>query len=314
MTDLEQFAEDVRCGLSKHPRELPSRYLYDELGSALFEAICFLPWYSITRAEFRLLAAHGAEILGRAAPSRIVELGPGSGEKLRTLVADSPPLRAGLDVHVVDVSRRALDRTTQTLGSLGVARVTAHQARYEAGLRAAVTGATGDGRTLVLLLGSNIGNFDIDHAGALLGRLRRVLARGDHFLLGADLVKPESVLLRAYDDPLGVTAAFNRNLLVRINRELGGDFDLAAYDHRALWNARASRVEMHLVARGDQVVRVAAASLTMPMTRGETIWTESSHKYTDAGLSALLEGAGFDTAGAWIDEREQFALVLARRN
>lgn len=307
-TEREQFAEDVRCGLAKRPRELPSRYLYDALGSALFEAICLLPWYPITRAEFRLLQAHGAEAIAHASPARLVELGPGSGEKLRTLIEAAPTPREPFEVHVVDVSRRALELSSQTLARADV-RIAAHRARYEAGLRQAI--ADGAGSTLVLFLGSNIGNFDAAAAGAFLGRLRDALAPGDTLLLGADLVKPEAELLLAYDDPLGVTAAFNRNLLARINRELGGDFDLGAFAHRAVWNARASRMEMHLVAAVDTRVHIDAAGVTTEIARGEAIWTESSHKYEKAGLGALLGRAGFRILHTWIDDTDRFALALA---
>ncbi len=313
LSDAEQFAEDVRCGLLKRPRELPSRYFYDELGSALFEAICLLPWYPITRAEFRLLAAHGGEIMRRAAPATIVELGPGSGEKLRMLFEASAH-RDTLAVHVVDVSPRALEISALTLAPVVASPVVPHRARYEAGLREAVASAERAGPMLALFLGSNIGNFEAGAAAALLGRLRAVLAPGDTMLLGVDLVKPERDLILAYDDPLGVTAAFNRNLLARINRELGGDFDLAAFAHRATWNAEVSRVEAHLVARADQVVRVEVAGLVTEFARGDTIWTESSHKYDEATLARLLTDAGFEPAGTWIDEPGRFALALARRS
>ncbi len=310
MTDLEQFAVDVRCGLTKAPRELPSRYLYDELGSALFEAICRLPWYPITRAEYRLLGAHGAEAFGQVAPSAVVELGSGSGDKLRTLL-EAAPTRGDLDVHVVDVSLRALELSTQALGSLGGVRMAAHQASYEVGLREAVADADRGGPTLVLFLGSNIGNFDPPGASRLLRGIHSVLSPGDALLIGVDLVKPEPQMLVAYDDPLGVTAAFNRNLLVRINRELGGDFDLDEFAHRATWNAHESRVEMHLVARSGQDVQVDATRLTIHLDPGETIWTESSYRYTAPGVVDLLGRSGFGMLSQWVDARGGFTLALA---
>jgi uncharacterized SAM-dependent methyltransferase len=166
------------------------------------------------------------------------------------------------------------------------------------------------GRTLTLFLGSNIGNFDPPGADAFLLSIRASLESGDALLIGTDLVKPEADLLLAYDDPLGVTAAFNRNLLVRINRELGADFDLSAFQHRALWNAAQSRAEMHLVAVRRQQVRIPAASLEVTFEAGETIWTESSYKYRPDAVVQMLERAGFRRVEQWIDEADGFALTL----
>src|SRR4249919_1710267 len=199
--DLERkaFADDVAYYLRLDPKQLPSRYFYDPLGSALFEAICQLPWYSITRAERRLLAAHAAEILQRVPSlSTMVELGPGSGEKLSMLVAAAPST-ASLTVHLVDVSPAALDLATRTLAAHAVI-VEPHQASYEAGLESL---PRHDGRTLVVFLGSNIGNFDPPGAAEFLRAIRRALQPGDALLIGADLLKSERDLLLAYDDPLG---------------------------------------------------------------------------------------------------------------
>jgi L-histidine Nalpha-methyltransferase len=308
--ERDAFADDVEYYLGLSPRQLPSRYLYDGLGSALFEAICELPWYPITRAERALLAAHGREILERVHPlSTLVELGPGSGEKLTTLVA-AEPRRRSLAVHLVDISRAALDLASRTVATLDEIEIVTHQATYEAGLAEAAAKRSPHGRALVLFLGSNIGNFDPPGAEEFLRTIRAALAPGDGLLLGSDLVKPGRELLRAYDDPLGVTAAFNRNLLVRINRELGGDFDVDAFRHRAIWNAADSRVEMHLVSLRRQRVRVAAASLDVTFAAGETIWTESSYKYEPAGVVAMLEQTAFRTLGQWVDEPARFALTL----
>lgn len=302
------FAADVARSLRKTPRQLPCRYLYDGLGSALFEAICRLPWYRIARTEHSLLRAHAGAIFGLLQPvSRIVELGPGSGEKLVTLLAACPVRDAA--VHLVDVSPAALGQAAEALAALPSLRVTAHEATYEAGL-SAIAGPNGTaGRALVVFLGSNIGNFDPRATGALLRRIRASLDPGGALLLGTDLVKPEPELLLAYDDPLGVTAAFNRNLLVRVNRELGGDFDVSRFSHRAIWNARASRVEMHLVSRLRQRVRVRESGIDIALDAGESIWTESSYKYRIERLPALLGRAGFRVAGQW--HEDGFALTLA---
>jgi dimethylhistidine N-methyltransferase len=302
------FAEDVAYYLTQTPRQLPSRYLYDELGSSLFEAICRLPWYQIARTEQSLLRTHAGAILGRLKPlSTVVELGPGSGEKLITLME----ARAERDVtvHLVDVSPAALDKTSRALAGSASLTIVAHQATYEAGLAAVRRPGGSAGQTLVVFLGSNIGNFDPPGTDAFLRLVRAALREGDALLLGADLVKPESELLLAYDDPLGVTAAFNRNLLVRVNRELGGDFDVSGFAHRAVWNAPASRVEMHLLSRRRQRVRVRASGVDVTLEAGEPIWTESSYKYRAEDLAPMLGRAGFRAAGQWTDNG--FALTMA---
>jgi dimethylhistidine N-methyltransferase len=305
-----EFAEDVAFYLTQSPRQLPSRYLYDGLGSSLFEAICRLPWYPIARIEQSLLRAHAAGIFGRLpAVSTVVELGPGSGEKLRTLMAAAPG--PAVTVHLVDVSRAALDQAATGLATLPSLTLVAHESTYADGLAAALgrPGGAGGG-ALVVFLGSNIGNFDPPAADRFLQGVRDALGPGGALLLGTDLVKPEADLLPAYDDPLGVTAAFNLNLLVRVNRELGGDFDVRQFEHRAIWNARESRVEMHLVSRRRQRVRVRGAGIDITFDAGEAIWTESSYKYRADDLAPLLARAGFRVAGQW--REAGFALTLAR--
>jgi dimethylhistidine N-methyltransferase len=311
-----RFASDVQYYLSLEPRQLPSRYLYDALGSALFEAICELPWYRVTRSELLLIRQHADAIFDRVGRiSRVVELGAGSGEKLATLLSAAGVARrhpGRLDAHLIDVSAAALLMARHTLSSLPVS-IVGHQASYEDGLRA-FGGARGgaSGRTLALFLGSNIGNFDAPAAEALLRSIRAALQTGDALLLGADLVKPEADLLLAYDDPLGVTAAFNRNLLVRINRELGGDFDVDRFAHRAVWNEEESRVEMHLVSLARQRVTIPSAALSFTLSGGETIWTESSYKFTPADLIDRLETTGFGLLEQWVDHEAGFAISLSK--
>jgi dimethylhistidine N-methyltransferase len=305
--ERKAFADDVAYYLRLDPKQLPSRYFYDPLGSALFEAICHLPWYPITRAEQRLLAAQAPEILRRVSSlSTIIELGPGSGEKVSLLVRAARST-ASLTVHLVDVSSAALDLATRTLNAYDV-KVERHQASYEAGLEA--LSRHHGRRTLVLFLGSNVGNFDPPGAAEFLRTIRRTLRPGDALLIGADLLKAERDLLLAYADPLGVTAAFNRNLLVRVNRELDADFDIDAFEHRAIWNAAASRIEMHLVSVRSQRVRIAASGLGVEFQAGETIWTESSYKYRPAEIVAMLGRAGFREIDQWIDGPDAFALTL----
>ena len=304
------FAADVRHFLTQRPRQLPSRYLYDEVGSALFEVICVLPWYPLTRAEMRLLDRHAREILD-AATTTIVELGSGSGAKLSALIAGAGSDRTHLDVHLVDVSGSALAEAGRALEAHAEVRVVPHRATYEAGLEEFRRVRPAAGRRMAVFLGSNLGNFDPPGRDLFLRAVRASLDRGDALLLGVDLVKPEAALLQAYDDPLGVTAAFNRNLLARINHELGGDFDLRGFAHRAVWNQAASRVEMHLVSGRSQRITVPGSDLAFVLEPGETIWTESSYKYRPAEILATLERSGFGVRSLWIEPADRFALTLA---
>jgi L-histidine Nalpha-methyltransferase len=307
-----EFAADVERDLSLAPKQLQSKYLYDALGSSLFEAICRLPWYRITRSETDLLARHAGAVVAALGESQgtIVELGCGSGEKI-VLLADALERRgASAHVHLIDISSQALEQSEQRLNRLRHVSVVGHWSTYEEGLRAAVAARYPDSTILVLLLGSNIGNFDPPAAAQFLDRIRATLSQGDLLLLGADLVKPERDLLLAYDDPLGVTAAFNKNLLERINHELGGEFDLAAFDHQAVWNADERRIEMHLVSRANQRVRIAATGTTVTFKCGERIWTESSYKYEPDGIVEMGAEAGFAARDQWVDGEAGFALTL----
>ena len=307
------LARDVRAGFAKKPRSLPPKYFYDALGSKIFEALGELPWYRITAAEKSLLK-RAAPGLARAllGPVRVVELGSGSGEKLALVVEALLARRKKPDVHVVDLSGAAVAASLARLAKFPGATATGHRAAYEPGLREAMSPRRGRGQTVVLFLGSNIGNFEPADALRLLRAVRGRLRPGDALLLGTDLVKPESALLAAYDDPLGLTAVFNRNLLVRLNRELGADFDLPAWEHRAVWNARARRVEMHLVSLSRQRVRIPAAGVTVTLAKGETIHTESSHKYRPVDVDRLAAAAGFHRERRWIDRSARFALTLCR--
>ena len=298
----DRLAADVRRDLGRPRKQLQPRYLYDGLGSRLFEAICALPEYRITRAEQRLLAAHAGEMgVGLAAPVTVVELGAGSGEKLAQLL--EPLVRAGvpLRVELVDVSATALDLATRTLSRWPDLPVT--------GIGRVAAGRRGDGAMLTAFLGSNIGNLAPAESLAFVREVRSALRPGDRFLLGTDLVKPEAELVLAYDDPLGVTAAFNLNVLARLNRELGANFDLERFAHRAVWNAAESRVEMHLESLQTQTVEIPGAGCSVRFAAGESIWTESSYKYREDGVHELGAAAGLAVRGQWVDERDRFALT-----
>ena len=306
------FAHDVARDLAGAPKQLQSKYLYDALGSSLFEAICRLPWYRITRAETELLARYAPAVVAALGETEgtIVELGCGSGEKIVLLAEALERSGGSARVHLIDISSQALEQSEQRLNRLRHVSVVGHWSTYEEGLRTVVA-ARRDGSTmLVLLLGSNIGNFDQPAAAQFLDRIRAALAPGDLLLLGADLVKPESELLLAYDDPLGVTAAFNKNLLVRINNELGGDFNLDAFEHLAVWNRRERRIEMHLVSRASQRVTIPAAGVNVTFGCGERIWTERSYKYEPHGIVEMGAEAGFAARDQWVDRGAGFALTL----
>jgi len=305
------FAADVARGLSLRPKQLQPKYFYDALGSQLFEAICALPWYRITRAERDLLARHAAAMTA-ALPdlTTVIELGCGSGEKMVLLLGGLPRRAWPVRVHLIDISATALALSSRAVGVLPQVSVVTHRVPYEVGMRQAAASRLRHGATLALFLGSNIGNFDRAEADGFLRGVRRMLRPGDGLLLGAVLVKPDADLILAYDDPLGVTAAFNKNLLVRINRELGGGFDLDDFAHEARWNAAASRVEMHLVCRRAAQVPIVDAGMSVSFAAGESIWTESSYKYTPAGIREQAERAGFEASEQWIDAEAGFAVTL----
>jgi dimethylhistidine N-methyltransferase len=307
--DLQAFAADVRHDLARVPKRLNPKYLYDDLGSALFGAICHLPWYRITRAEKSLLVQHRAAIAASAGPRvRVIELGCGTGEKLQVMADAFVSCGNRTEVHLVDVSRLALDQTVNALAGTRLP-VVCHRMTYEEGVARAALGRT-DEAMLVLFLGSNIGNFDPPAALDLLQRIRAPLVPGDRVLLGVDLVKPDAELRLAYDDPLGVTAAFNKNLLVRMNRELDADFDLTAFQHLAVWNAAQSRVEMHLLSTRRQTATIYAADTVAAFDAGETIWTESSYKYETGQIGKMAALTGLEISEMWINADARFALAL----
>lgn len=304
------FAADVRAGLSLPQKQLPARWLYDEVGSALFEAICALPEYGLTRADERILIRHADEILACAGEVwRVAELGSGSGRKTRVMLEAAARL-GPVSYLPIDVSRAALERCEREMSGRAGISVRALEMEYLDGLRAIER--EGHGRLLVLFLGSSIGNFDRAAALAFLQDVRAALAPGDLLLLGADLVKAPELLLEAYDDPIGLTAAFNRNVLARINRELEGAFDVRAFAHEARYDAGAQRVEMHLRATSRQEAEVRAAGLRVTVEAGETIWTESSYKFRMADLERLAHDSGFSVAARWCDAEWPFTEMLLR--
>lgn len=308
----QQFATDVLAGFSDTKQKwLHAKYLYDAVGSALFEAITALPEYGLTRADARLLQSHAQTIASYAnQPVRIVELGSGSGVKTRFVLEAAAGLYGSVAYTPIDVSSAALDICRSALEGIPGIAIEPEHATYIEGLRQALQKRKFNEPALVLFLGSSIGNFSPVDALQLLTDVRRELAPGDALLLGADLVKPESVLIDAYDDPAGVTAAFNRNLLGRLNRDLGADFDLRTFTHEARFDREASRVEMHLRSRFTQSIYFAALDRSFRFAAGETLWTESSYKFTAQSIRDLGRHAGFYCRSQWIDTEWPFAETL----
>lgn len=306
-----EFAADVRAGLLlREQKELPSKYLYDDIGSALFEVISRLPEYGLTRADERLLQLHAGEMVARlSSPLVVAELGSGSGKKTRYLLE---ALDRGEHTRYcpIEISHTALTMCARELGDIEHISIVGFEREYLDGLREVVAHRKSGEQLLVLFLGSTIGNFDAPADVKFLRSVRNTLQAGDALLLGTDLIKPIPQLLDAYDDALGVTAAFNLNLMARINRELGGNFHLSDFEHEARFNPTTRSVEMHLRSRRAQNVRIARAAVNIGFNEGETIWTESSHKYSRSELLQLAMGAGFRFEGQWIDKEWPFAETL----
>jgi len=308
---VSEFAGDVRESLTKPgQRELPSKYLYDEVGSALFETICVLPEYGLTRADARLLEKYAGEIVGRLpSPIQVAELGSGSGKKTRWIL-EALSRRQKTYYYPIEISPSALAACAKELGQIDLVSIVGYEQPYLEGLRTVAEGRGEQDHLLVLFLGSTIGNFDRDAGDAFLREMRAILRPGDALLLGTDLEKSVELQLLAYDDPAGVTAAFNLNLLARINREMGADFDLACFRHEARWNSAERRIEMHLRSTCRQTVQIPTASLRVILDEDETIWTESSHKYKAEEISQMAASTGFRCEGQWTDREWPFAQNL----
>lgn len=315
------FARDVADGLRSTLKQLFPKYFYDELGSELFDAICLLPEYYLTRAENEILALHADEIIEAtgddAKPLALLELGSGSATKTRRIIEALLRRQPALLYLPVDISASALSASAHTLlQSYPALHIEAYASDYDTALAhlAARPDARAEQRLLALFLGSNIGNFDHDGAEQFLRTLRGVLREGDALLLGADLKKDRATLEAAYDDALGVTAAFNLNQLVRLNREFAADFQLRAFRHVAAYNEAAGRVEIYIESKFAQVVGVPALDMEITFAEGERIHTENSYKYDAAELDALAARTGFLCLRRWTDAAGRFSsnLFIAR--
>jgi len=302
------FGADVRAGLTRPgQKELLSKYLYNETGSALFDVICLLPEYGLTRADARLLRQHAGDIVSRVPRHTVVvELGSGSGQKTRWIL-EALAQRQPVNYYPIDISGAALARSRQELREIPFVNLVGFEREYLDGMLE-VAARRRDGEwLLVLFLGSTIGNFDRQAGTQFLHDIRLMLQPGDCLLLGTDLGKSPHQLLAAYNDALGVTAAFNLNLLQRINAELGGDFDLRRFRHVARYDQDERRVEMHLLSEVDQQVSIPECATTVSFRAGETIWTESSHKYAVEEPRAMARDTGFSCTAQWVDREWPFA-------
>lgn len=311
---LAGFAEDVRKGLSAQPKRFLPKYFYDELGSQLFDAICLLPEYYLTRAENEILKRYSDEIVAAVDGEKtLVEMGSGSASKTRLLIEALLRRQPELLFMPVDISATALESSSRILlQSYPRLTIEAYAADYFAGL--AELGKKPRSRTLALFLGSNISNFDADEALRFLRALRSVLQKDDALLIGVDLKKDPAILEAAYNDTLGVTSAFNLNVLARINRELGGTFDLRMFQHRAFYNDAIGRIEIYIESLSKQRVRIEKLDLEIEFAPGELIHTENSYKYDRSGIEQLAVATGFELSHTWLDSQERFSSNLLLAN
>jgi L-histidine Nalpha-methyltransferase len=301
-----QFATDVRAGLTRvQQKTLPCRYFYDDVGSALFEAITGLPEYGLTRADARVIHAHAAELIG-ILPSNLVvaELGSGTGMKTRPILQELRQKQIVI-YYPIDVSGAALMKCKREMGNLGL--VFPLETSYLEGLRTASQRRDPGQTLLVLFLGSTIGNFEPESAIDFLFAVRQCLQPGDALLLGTDMVKPVEHLISAYDDSTGVTAAFNLNMLGRINRELDADFDLRQFEHVVRYTPESQRIEMHLRSKMYQIVSIRKADLIVDFVPNETICTEACHKFRPEQICEIARTAGYRLEAQWIDSEWPFA-------
>jgi len=304
------FADDVRSGLTGSRKALPPKYFYDELGSALFEAITLLPEYYLTRTEAAILERYAPEMIGALdGPIEIVEFGSGSARKSRTLIGAALDVQNRVTYHPIDISPSALIACANSLvGEYDRLDIAAYASDYVEVLASARLSTSK--RVLALFLGSNVGNYEPGEACALLRAMSAAFKPGDGLLLGADLKKDAATLELAYNDPTGVTAAFDKNVLGRINRELDGHFDLDAFAHVARYEASRGRIESRLIAQRGMTVPIDALDLNVRLFTAESIHTESSYKFDNDDIARLAAHSGFRVARRWADDAERFAVWL----
>jgi dimethylhistidine N-methyltransferase len=307
----DAIAQEVREGLSATPKRLPSKLFYDQIGSDLFEQITELPEYYLTRTERSIFESYAGEILQQTGASlTLVELGAGTATKTCILIEELLSRQSRALFYPIDVSPSALQEAVAHLGrQFPELRVNPIVADYTGGVSAL---SRISGRKLVLYIGSSIGNFEPDEGIRILRRIRRTLRAGDALLLGADFAKSPKILLPAYDDSQGVTAAFNKNILARLNRELDADFEVDQFRHIPMWNRRLSRIEAYLESTTSQTVFIPALDMDLSFAPGERIHTENSYKYTDDMIESILRESGFTLERTWCDRKKWFGVHLAR--
>jgi L-histidine N-alpha-methyltransferase len=315
-SEPESFADEVRTGLLATPKTLPPKYFYDELGSHLFEAICALPEYYVARAESEILARYGTEMIDELrGPVRLIELGSGDAAKTHYIIEALLARQSALQYSPIDISSSALEASVGRLAeAFPGLRITPRNGDFERELELLGSDSSdgGSASTLVLFFGSTLGNLLPEVASRLLTRIRGSLDAGDALLIGLDLKKSDEVLIPAYDDALGVTAAFNLNLLVRINRELGGEFDLAGFRHCAVYDDELGRVEMRIESLVDQKVRIRDLDLIVTFSAGEWILSECSYKFDPEQVADLARNADFEPVRRWTDANGYFSSNLLR--
>lgn len=307
---MADFGECARRGLRGPEKSLDPRFLYDERGSEIFERICSLPEYYLTRAETEILERSGAEIASMLPPRcRLIELGSGSSTKTRILLERMNESQGAVTYSPIDVSRALEGASRALLESYEWLRIVGVEDTYESGLRLAHSAA--DAPALIAFLGSSIGNLTGSAARSFLATVASVMGPEDLLLVGVDLDKPESALVPAYDDAAGVTAEFNLNLLHRINSELGGRIDVSKFEHHVVYNAGERRIEMYLRSLEGQEIEVCGSRIGL--RRGELVLTEYSHKYTRDGIESMVASAGLRVGRTWHDSARRYALVLCSR-
>ena len=310
---VPSFADDVAAGLRASPKRLPSKYLYDRVGSALFDAIMHLPEYYLSNAETEILREWGWEIVRVLdEPIDFLELGSGNAVKTRLLIAEALRAQGHLRYSPIDISKEALRSSSLALvEAFPGLSVRAYAGDYFDVL--ASQRLQFDRRMLAMYMGSNIGNYEPVEAHRVLRLLAGALRRGDGLLLGTDLKKDRATLEAAYDDPVGVTAAFNKNLLERINQELDGDFDVRNFAHVVAYDESRGSVDSFLEARGAAEVRVGAVGLRISFEAGERIHTESSYKFSDRDVAELAAATGYRLTSTWHDRAHRFSVHLLVR-
>lgn len=307
------FADDIKSGLTSVPKSVPPKYFYDDIGSQLFEQICSTPEYYVTRTEAGILEKYSGEIAKlNDGIKNIVELGSGASVKTRYLLKSFLNLAENITYTPIDVSEILVESSKELLSDFKGLSIKGIIGEYEESL-AAVKGITSEPK-LIIFLGSSIGNFTMEEAAVLLSAISNTMSKNDSFLIGFDLVKDFTVLNSAYDDAQGVTAKFNLNLLSRINNELGGKFDLSKFRHKAFFNSKQSRIEMHLVSTAEHDVCIEAIREKIHFTYGETIHTENSYKFTNEMIAGLASSAGLHIIKKWSDDKNYFGLCMMQKH